>query len=130
MKSEQLEFLQKGLDKFRNENYFETHEHWEDAWRTMEGNQRIFWQAMIQLTVGAYHFTKGNLHGCKSMWNKAIQKCELILKGKEPNDSKLIKYLKNNLNVFLKRVEGGGDPMILVRKFAKNPVLKNWFEFE
>ena len=91
MKSDQLKSLQRGLDEFRRENYFETHEHWEDAWRTMDGNQKFFWQAMIQLTVGAYHFTKGNLHGCKSMWNKATQRCELILKDKNLVQSKIMK---------------------------------------
>ena len=60
-----LASLRRGLEHFRTRDYFAAHDDWEEVWRDLNGHRRIFWQAMIHLVVGAYHFTNGNLRGCQ-----------------------------------------------------------------
>ena len=74
-----LAALRRGLEHARARDYFAAHDDWEEVWRDLNGQRRMFWQAMIQLVVGAYHYTNGNLRGCRGQWQKALQKCEDLM---------------------------------------------------
>src|SRR5690349_13022648 len=76
-----LASLRQGLEHFRARDYFAAHDDWEEVWRELSGRRRMFWQAMIHLVVGAYHFTNGNLRGCRGQWQKALQKCVDLMQG-------------------------------------------------
>ena len=60
-----LACLRRGLEHFRAGDYFAAHDDWEEVWQGLRGRQRLFWQAMIQLVVGMYHYTNRNLRGCR-----------------------------------------------------------------
>src|ERR1043166_9379936 len=70
-----LASLRQGLAHLRARDYFAAHDDWEEVWRELNGRRRLFWQAMIHLVVGAYHYTNGNLRGCQGQWLKALLKC-------------------------------------------------------
>ena len=124
-----LTSLRQGLEHFRAHDYFAAHDDWEEVWRDLNGHRRIFWQAMIHLVVGAYHFTNGNLCGCQGQWHKALQKCEdLIPQYAEPVPRPLV-CLRDVVHEGLAMVEGGSDPLPHLEAFATSVVSEDWFTF-
>ncbi|NUQ80475.1 MAG: DUF309 domain-containing protein [Bacteroidetes bacterium] len=67
-----------GWDLFKNQDFFEAHDQWEEAWQEMSGNRRMFWQAMIQLSVSAYHALNNHPSGAISQARKALTKFQSI----------------------------------------------------
>ena len=122
-----LASLRRGLEHFRARDYFAAHDDWEEVWRDLNGHRRLFWQAMIHLVVGAYHFTNGNLRGCLGQWHKALQKCEdLIPRYAEPVPKPLT-CLRDVVREGLAMVEDGCDPLPHLDAFATSVVSEDWF---
>jgi predicted metal-dependent hydrolase len=121
--------LQKGLDFLRHGDFFAAHEEWEIPWREMAGRQRIFWQAMIQLSVGAYHFEKQNRTGCLNLWNKALKRCNQLLENHAGPRLAPVAELREALLLCLEKTAAGEDPRPEIRRFAANTVQPGWFEF-
>jgi len=122
-----LAALRRGLEHFRAHDYFAAHDDWEEVWRELNGPRRMFWQAMIQLVVGAYHFTNGNLRGCRGQWQKALQRCvDLAAQYAEPVPAP-IACLHDMLYESLAIVERGENPLPHVEAFAASVVSETWF---
>lgn len=68
--------LAEGLRCYRGSDYFLAHEHWEDVWRACEGPERLFLQALIQVTVAMHHFSRGNRAGAASLLRRSLSKLE------------------------------------------------------
>ncbi len=68
--------LQQGLRCYREEAFFEAHEHWEAVWLRSEEPEKTFLQALIQLAGAFFHFRRGNLGGARSMMKKALTRLE------------------------------------------------------
>ena len=68
--------LAAGLDCYRNQEFFEAHEHWEDAWNQLVDPERLFLQALIQVTVAMHHYQRGNRAGALSLLWRALRKLE------------------------------------------------------
>lgn len=71
------ELLEKGLELFNNEAFFEAHEVWEELWHYEKGLDKTFVQALI---VVAGHFVsigKQNFSGAKSLALLAKEKFQL-----------------------------------------------------
>ena len=66
--------LAAGLACYRNREFFAAHEHWEDVWNNLTGLEKIFLQALIQVTVSMHHYQRGNLPGAESLLRRAIEK--------------------------------------------------------
>ena len=122
-----LASLHRGLEHFRARDYFAAHDDWEEVWRELSGQRRMFWQAMIQLVVGAYHYTNGNLRGCRGQWQKALQKCvDLAPQYEEPVPAP-ITSLHAMLCEALASVERHENPLPHVEAFAVSVVSEAWF---
>ena len=52
-----------GIVLFNRGDYFEAHEVWEALWMETFGEEKRFYQALIQAAVGLCHFCNGNLRG-------------------------------------------------------------------
>ena len=122
-----LAALHRGLVHFRARDYFAAHDDWEEVWRELSGHRRMFWQAMIQLVVGAYHFTNGNLRGCRGQWQKALQKCVNLSQRNEEPVPEPITCLHDMLYEGLAIVERGENPLPHVEAFAASVVSEAWF---
>jgi len=122
-----LAALHRGLDHFRARDYFAAHDDWEEVWRDLNGPQRLFWQAMIQLVVGAYHYTNGNLRGCRGQWQKALQKCVDLAQRYEGPVPEPIAPLHDILCAGLASVERGENPLPSLQAFAASVVSESWF---
>jgi uncharacterized protein len=57
-----------GILFFNEHDYFEAHEVWEDLWSESHGQDRRFYQGLIQAAVGLYHFGRGNLGGALKLY--------------------------------------------------------------
>jgi uncharacterized protein len=68
------EFFQQGIDLFNEGRFFECHEAWEQAWLRSKGQEKLFYQGMIQAAVAILHTQRGNLDGTRSLRAKAIDK--------------------------------------------------------
>ena len=120
--------LRTGLAHFRAAEYFAAHDAWEEVWQGLRGRQRLFWQAMIQLTVGAYHYTNGNGRGCRGQWSKALEKCRR-LGGVGDGSHRPTVFLAAVLDSSLEAVASGEDPLPGIAEFAADTVGEDWFQF-
>jgi predicted metal-dependent hydrolase len=68
--------LDQGIEEFNRGEYFEAHDTWEEVWRETRGEERLFYQGLIQAAVGLYHLSCGNITGATSQLLKAIAKLE------------------------------------------------------
>ena len=122
-----LAALCRGLEHFRARDYFAAHDDWEEVWRDLNGPRRLFWQAMIHVVVGAYHYTNGNLRGCKGQWQKALQKCVDLAQGYAEPVPAPIARLHDMLCEGLAIVERGENPLPPLQAFAASVVSETWF---
>jgi hypothetical protein len=82
---------------------------------------------MIQLVVGAYHYTNGNLRGCRGQWQKALQKCVDLAQRYEEPVPEPIAPLHDMLCAALAMVERGENPLPHLQAFAASVVSETWF---
>jgi predicted metal-dependent hydrolase len=47
---------------------------WEDVWKRSSGDEKIFYQGLIQAAVALLHAERGNVRGAASIWAKAREK--------------------------------------------------------
>ena len=56
-------------------DYFECHEVLEERWKEdLKENRQLYWVALIQVAVGAYHYRRENWSGAKKMFERVILK--------------------------------------------------------
>src|SRR5579872_1223372 len=60
-----------GVLLFNAQDYFEAHEVWEDLWSESHGDERRFYQGLIQAAVGLCHFGNGNLGGAAKLYRSS-----------------------------------------------------------
>ena len=73
-----------GVLLFNAQDYFEAHEVWEDLWAEAHGEERRFYQGLIQAAVGLCHFGNGNLGGAAKLYRSArdyMERCGSPLLG-------------------------------------------------
>lgn len=63
--------LSAGVGLFNQGRYFEAHEVWEDLWSESHGDERRFYQGLIQAAVGLFHFSEGNLGGAAKLYRSS-----------------------------------------------------------
>jgi predicted metal-dependent hydrolase len=68
--------LAAGLLCYRNQEFFEAHEHWEDVWNQLADPEKLFLQALIQVTVAMHHSQNSNRAGAFSLLQRALRKLE------------------------------------------------------
>ncbi len=60
-----------GVVLFNEQDYFGAHEVWEDLWADSYGDDRRFYQGLIQAAVGLCHFSNGNLNGAVKLYHSS-----------------------------------------------------------
>jgi predicted metal-dependent hydrolase len=61
-----------GILYFNEQDFFEAHEIWEDLWSESHGDERRFYQGLIQAAVGLFHFGGGNLGGAVKLYRSSF----------------------------------------------------------
>jgi predicted metal-dependent hydrolase len=62
--------------QFNAGKFFECHDTLEEVWQGIRGPARDFFQGLIQVSVGFYHLTNGNLTGAASQLEKGLARVE------------------------------------------------------
>src|SRR5947209_14575031 len=60
-----------GVLFFNARDFFEAHEVWEDLWAESCGDERRFYQGLIQAAVGLCHYGNGNLGGAAKLYRSS-----------------------------------------------------------
>src|SRR5689334_18435550 len=68
--------LAAGLACYRNQQFFEAHEHWEDVWNELRDPEKSFLQGLIQVTVAMHHVQRSNRAGALSLLQRALRRFE------------------------------------------------------
>jgi len=73
------DLFQRGIEEFNRQYFFEAHDLWEELWMETTGNNRLFYQGLIQTAVGFYHLSNENYKGACSQFGKALTKLQQYL---------------------------------------------------
>ena len=64
----------KGIEEFNQQMFFECHETLEDLWLEERGEDRKFYQAIIQIAAGYYKLQQGVPVGALKLWRTGLEK--------------------------------------------------------
>jgi predicted metal-dependent hydrolase len=64
----------RGLELFNSGEFFEAHEALESAWRDEPGDNRLLYQAILQVAVTYYHIERGNYAGAQKVAARCMPK--------------------------------------------------------
>jgi hypothetical protein len=68
--------LQKGIDEFNQQLFFECHETLEEIWLEEHGEDRRFYQGVIQIAAGYFKWQQGVPAGALKLWRMGLEKIE------------------------------------------------------
>lgn len=68
----------KGIDEFNQRLFFECHETLEEIWLEEHGDERKFYQGIIQIAAGYYKLEQGVPAGALKLWRMGLEKIELF----------------------------------------------------
>jgi len=68
--------LAEGLRCYGDGEFFNAHEHWEEAWLGSKEPEKTFLQALIQIAAAFHHLQRGNLLGTRSLLAAAGKRLE------------------------------------------------------
>jgi hypothetical protein len=74
--AEGLAALRLGVEQFNSGHYFECHDTLEELWSGTRGPARDLLQGLIQVAVGYYHLSNGNVGGARSLFERALTRLE------------------------------------------------------
>ena len=64
----------KGIEEFNQELFFECHETLEEIWLEDHGEERKFYQGLIQVAAGYFKLQQGVPAGALKLWRTGIEK--------------------------------------------------------
>jgi len=110
MKKSGAELFEEGIDLFNQGRFFECHEAWEEVWKRSRGDDKRFYQGLIQAAVAILHAQRGNRDGARSLYGKARAKLDPT-----PDEymGLAISKLRDELAKFFEAAlsDGGGVPL-------------------
>ncbi len=68
--------FERGIELFNAGKFFEAHEAWERVWLRASGEEKLFYQGLIQAAAALLHAERGNALGAQSMYAKARTKLD------------------------------------------------------
>ncbi len=71
--------LETAVVLFNRQEFFEAHDVFEDIWMEERSRERRFYQGLLHVAVGFYHYGHGNYKGALSQLTKAGQKLNAFL---------------------------------------------------
>jgi predicted metal-dependent hydrolase len=66
----------KGIDEFNQGLFFECHETLEEIWLEEHGEERRFYQGIIQIAAGYFKWEQGVPAGAVKLWHSGLEKLE------------------------------------------------------
>jgi len=72
------EYFEEGIELFNQGRFFDCHEAWEEVWKQARGQEKLFYQGLIQAAVAILHAQRGNREGARSLYAKARAKLDSV----------------------------------------------------
>ena len=72
LREDEIAALARGVAEFNGGYFFECHDTLEEAWTGIRGQARDFFQGLIQVSVGFYHWRNGNAGGAATMLKRGL----------------------------------------------------------
>jgi uncharacterized protein len=66
----------KGIEEFNQQLFFECHETLEEIWLEEHGDERKFYQGLIQVAAGYFKLQQGVPAGALKLWRTGVEKLE------------------------------------------------------
>lgn len=88
--SSRLKDILEGITLFNSADFFSAHDYFEELWFDSDKDDRLFFQGLVQVSVGCYHLISGNYKGAVSQLTKS--------------KNKLMNYLPVHCNIDLKKL--------------------------
>jgi len=74
MSREQQKALERGINLFNEQRFYDAHEEWEEEWRLMtEGDDKTFFQGLIYAAAAFVHYTRHECAGAKEFLSRSLQ---------------------------------------------------------
>jgi predicted metal-dependent hydrolase len=70
------DWFEEGIALFNAGRFFECHEVWEEIWKHAQGEDKRFYQGLIQAAVAILHAQRGNHEGASKLYTKASEKLD------------------------------------------------------
>lgn len=70
------DLFEKGIDYFNSGYFFEAHDTFEELWMDERDESKFFYQGLVQLSTGFYHFVMMNRKGALSQLQKGAEKLD------------------------------------------------------
>ena len=104
--------LAEGLRLYNAAEYFAAHEAWETVWLTSPEPQKLFLQALIQVTAAFHHLQRSNPLGATRLLTAALRKLEPY----PPNFATLnVALLRDDILSHLQSLSANQPPSIAPR---------------
>src|SRR5262250_1591739 len=79
----------KGIEEFNQQLFFECHETLEEIWLEDHGDNRQFYQGIIQIAAGYFKWQQGVPAGAIKLWRLGLQKIEALAEAVKKNLAEL-----------------------------------------
>ena len=79
MNKEAKKLFYRGVYYFNIKDYYEAHEYFEEIWTDYKLEDRLFIQALIQLSVAYFHISNSNKNGALGLFKKSLNKLNKYL---------------------------------------------------
>jgi predicted metal-dependent hydrolase len=96
--------IEEGVKLFNEQDFFAAHDFFENLWMTAESKERLFFQGMVQISVGGYHLLNQNYKGSLSQFKKGTDKLKEYIPHYKGIELEIllqkINYLITNLELY------------------------------
>jgi predicted metal-dependent hydrolase len=65
--------LRQGVEEFNRGNFFEAHELWEEAWNEVVGEEKRFYQGLVQVAAGYHKLSLAQHNGARKLLERGKQ---------------------------------------------------------
>ncbi len=66
--------IEEGVNLFNDLDFFAAHDFFEAMWIEADSKDRLFFQGMVQISVGGYHLLNKNYKGALNQYKKGTEK--------------------------------------------------------
>ncbi len=101
-----------GIVLFNDSDFFAAHDFFEDIWFECKRSEKLFFQGMVQISVGCYHLICGNVSGAKSQLQKGLEKLKNYPNGYYQIDLKSLMTKLSELSMEADELSGSAENLM------------------
>ncbi len=111
--------IKEGVNLFNEHDFFAAHDFFESLWIGAKSEDRLFFQGMVQISVGGYHLLNNNYKGSLSQYQKATVKLKNYVPGYKGIELEILLQKINDVITDLELYFSDGNVKIAIEKIPK-----------